>query len=249
MSRSSRSRPEPKRKKTAKQFRPVMPDREYLIRSSLERLEDRTLLAVTSSLNNGLLSVSLGAAGDAAAISILGPKLDIFDGTTHTQYAAAQVTAITAQGSSAANQKLFLQSPVSLTGALKASSLTAIEVDGQYAASLASLSTASINLPAGSSLVATGGNVTLTTADTESGVSANAERGDHPHRRDVKRRERRPHGELHSHGVVNRDLRRHQAGEYFAHQRVIERQNQRCRQLEDHALRASSRSHRRRRPP
>jgi hypothetical protein len=154
-----------------------MPDRYYMFRSSLERLEDRTLLAVTSSLNNGLLSVALGAAGDTATLSIVGSKIDVFNGATHTQYAAAQVSALTVQGSSAASQKLFLQSPVTLTGALTASALASIEVDGQYTAKSASLSAASINLPAGSSLVATGGNVTLATADTESGVSANASAG------------------------------------------------------------------------
>jgi hypothetical protein len=118
-------------------------------RLGFETLEDRTLLAVTSQLTNGVLDVALGAANDAATISVIGGSLDVFNGSTHVTYSPPAVQAINVHGNGAANQKLTLHSAVNLAQELTTSQLATETIDGSYQAASIALNAAQINVNGG----------------------------------------------------------------------------------------------------
>src|SRR6516225_1191292 len=72
---------------------------------ALERLEERLAPSVTAQLlSGGILDIGFSAANDTATVSAVSPNIDVFDGTTHTDFTATSVNAIKAHGNSSPNQ-------------------------------------------------------------------------------------------------------------------------------------------------
>ena len=163
----------PRNPRLARRARPGSQELRAARIASVERLEERTLLAVSSSLSGGTLGVQLGATNDVVALMTTAGKVDVFDGLNHTLYAANLVTAITAAGTSAIGQTVFVEGTLGFAGALNVSKVAKVQVDGQATVGSASLSGLTITINPGASIVA-GGNIALTTSDVEMGVSATA---------------------------------------------------------------------------
>jgi hypothetical protein len=90
-------------------------------------------------LAGGVLDIGLSAANDAATISVVGTNIDVFDGTTHTDFAATSVHAINAHGNRSANQAVSFNGAVTLTGPLTITGLTNATLAGTYTAATAEL--------------------------------------------------------------------------------------------------------------
>ena len=151
------------------------PDLRSLTSLGFELLEERTLLTVSSSLNNGLLTISLSAAGDSATVSLSNGNIDVFDGTNHADFATSLVTSISATGASVGNQTVVFEDALSLTGALTTSAVSQATLNGSYAVGSADLAATTIALESGSALDAgTTGDVSLLATDSESGASASS---------------------------------------------------------------------------
>ena len=133
-------------------------------RLGLERLEQRIAPVVTPQLlTGGILDIGFGAANDMATISVAGPNIDVFDGTTHTDFAATSVNAINAHGSGDSNQAVTFSSAVTLPGALTVTGLTNATLNGTYMVQSANLAASgTIDIAAGATLstrqIASGGD-------------------------------------------------------------------------------------------
>jgi hypothetical protein len=142
-------------------------------RLDLERLEQRLAPAVTPQmLQGGILDIGFSAANDTVTVSVVGPNIDVFDGTTHTDFAATSVSAINAHGNSSPNQAVTFSSAVTLPGALTVTGLTNATVNGTYQVQSASLTdSGTIDIATGATLSAAG-DITLTAQDAETGLTA-----------------------------------------------------------------------------
>jgi hypothetical protein len=142
-------------------------------RLAVERLEARLAPAVTGRmLAGGILDIGLSAVGDTAIVSVLGANIDLFDGTTHTDFAATSVNAIDAHGNSSPNQAVTFSGPVTLSGALTVNGLTTATLNGAYAAQSANMSVwGTIDIAVGATL-STSGDISLTAQDAETGLMA-----------------------------------------------------------------------------
>jgi hypothetical protein len=140
---------------------------------ALERLEERLAPTVTPQLlSSGILDIGFSAANDTATVSAIGPNIDVFDGTTHTDFAATSVNAINAHGNSSPNQAVTFGSPVTLSGALTVTGLTIATLNGAYAAQSVNVAVGgTIDIAAGATL-STSGDITLTAQDAETGLTA-----------------------------------------------------------------------------
>src|SRR5262245_5888836 len=93
----------------------------------VERLEDRTLLAVTPTLSAGLLDIKLDAANDNATVSLVAPStLRVSDGSTNTDFAAGAVNAVNAHGNGAAHQAVVFNGAVHVSGSLAVSGVASV---------------------------------------------------------------------------------------------------------------------------
>src|SRR5262245_17308142 len=120
----------------------------------LERLEDRTLLAVTPSLAGGTLAVLLDAANDTARLSLVNGKVRVFDGVNTSNFPLASVQRINVQGNDLEGQRLTLRDTVALGGTLVAGHLSEIRVQGDYTARRIDLAASqTLTLAEGASLV------------------------------------------------------------------------------------------------
>ncbi|HKM52869.1 MAG TPA: hypothetical protein VJY33_05610, partial [Isosphaeraceae bacterium] len=107
---------------------------------TIERLEDRTLLSVTVTLNGDVLDIGLSAANDSATVSLNASNdIDVFDGTTHTDFASTLVHGINAQGDDATSQSVTFESVVTLSKSLDVSQVTNTTVNGTYTVGSANL--------------------------------------------------------------------------------------------------------------
>ena len=152
--------------KTRSRFVPFFnPGKGYPL-SPLEVLEDRTLLAVNPTLMNGLLSVGMNAANDAATISMIGSSIDVFDGSKHTPFALSAVSAINVQGNASPGQSVDFKSSISVAGMVNASALNSIVFEGAYQGSSETFSANAIQFNLGSSLKAMTGDLSLSVPDS-----------------------------------------------------------------------------------
>ncbi len=126
---------------------------------AVEWLEDRTLLSVTASLQNGLLDIGLGAQGDSATVVADGTNVQVSDGTNTVLLTAAvgAVTGIDAKGTGDSSHDLgqsvtFTSTgalPLDLSGGLQASGVADVTLNGAYSTASASGNTAgSVNVAA-----------------------------------------------------------------------------------------------------
>jgi hypothetical protein len=123
-------------------------------RPHLEGLEQRLAPAVTPKLlNGGILDIGFGAANDTSVVSVVGPNIDVFDGTTHADFAAASVNAINAHGNNSPNQAVTFRSAVTLAGGLRVTGLTSATLNGTYQVQSANLTDGgTIDIAAGATL-------------------------------------------------------------------------------------------------
>jgi hypothetical protein len=140
---------------------------------ALERLEERLAPSVTAQLlSGGILDIGFSAANDTATVSAVSPNIDVFDGTTHTDFTATSVNAIKAHGNSSPNQAVTFSGPVTLPGTLTVTGLTNATLSGVYAAQSTNLAVSgTIDIAAGATL-STSGDIILTAQDTETGLTA-----------------------------------------------------------------------------
>jgi hypothetical protein len=121
------------------------------IGSDSQTLIVKTTVSVT--LTNGLLDIELHAANDSAAVSVAGSNIDVFDGTFHTDFAAASVNAILAHGNGLAGQNVTFGGNISLSNYLHASGIMTETVSGNYTVASADLSAGgTIQVAAGATL-------------------------------------------------------------------------------------------------
>ena len=117
-----------------------------------ETLEPRSMFAVSASLSAGTLNITLGAAGDAAFLSITGSSYAVTDGTG-AAVSGSPFTGVTAAvsvaGTVAANQSFTFSGSTALpVGLTVASSMEAATVSQTIAATGLSGSTVSLSSPA-----------------------------------------------------------------------------------------------------
>ena len=125
----------------------------------VERFEERLLLTVTPSFDqtSGLLEIGLDSEGDAVTVSVVGSSIDVFDGTTHTQFAQTDVRSISAEGDDSLGQSITFNGTVTLAGLLSADKIESATLTGVYTVGgLVSLAGTTIVLGNSSMIMATG---------------------------------------------------------------------------------------------
>ncbi len=73
-------------------------------------------MSVTPTLSSGVLGIAFSAANDAASLNVVGPNIQISDGTTTTQYAIGNVSSINLTGTPAIGQRFTINSGLNLPG-------------------------------------------------------------------------------------------------------------------------------------
>ncbi len=79
-------------------------------------LEDRNLMAVSSSFASGVLTVQFTADDDSAALALAGADLTVTSGSTTKSYAAGGITSIALVGTTGDNQSVTIGASLGLTG-------------------------------------------------------------------------------------------------------------------------------------
>jgi hypothetical protein len=98
-------------------------------RLDLDVLEDRSLLAVTSALSGGVLTVTLNATDDAATLAVSGSDITVTGGTT-ASYAIASVNSINVLGTTGDTQTVTINAGVTLPGTFTASAVETVAFGG-----------------------------------------------------------------------------------------------------------------------
>jgi hypothetical protein len=133
-------------------------------RLTLDRLEDRLVPAVSSSLTTGILSVNLSAANDHAYLQVSGGNVQVADNALFTggaSYAASGVSGISVSNTAAAaNQEVTFTggTAFALSGSLNISGVQTTDVDQAISAGTSNGDAATVNVAA-SGKIQTGVNL------------------------------------------------------------------------------------------